>query len=205
MRYFEKFPKVGYDLSTSATSKPINVTNIMVRTGFRQNIFTDARLYYGYNLSEYDTPEFIANEYYNDPNRHWMVLQANKVVDPQYDWLLSTNAFNDYLISKYGSIEIAQTTIHHYSKTITKTDSATGFITIFNYIIDETSYNALPDYDLRVLTLQNGGEVRIEVTREIVYCYTYENEENEKKRNINLIDKVYTTTIEDEHEELLKV
>lgn len=205
MNYFEKFPKVKYNLHQGVNPQPLEVTNVLARTAFRKHIFTDTRLYYNYNLQEYNTPEYIANEYYRDPNRHWIVMQANKVVDPIYDWVLDDQVFSDYIIGKYGSIETAQTTVHHYVKTVTKTDSSTGNQTEFTYTIDETTYNNLPEYDLRVLTLTDGSSVTIETRRDIVYCYDWENEENEKKRTISLIDKIYVAQIEQEHENLMKI
>lgn len=202
--YFENFPKVKYRLSVNTGTGYLNVTNIMVRTGLRKDILNSSRVYYDYIVPEHMNQETIANEYYGDSNRHWIVMYSNNVVDPFYDWILTPNDFEEYIISKYGSMEIAKTTIKEYYKTVQKIDSETGKITEFTYIIDENTYDSLPDLDTRNITLQNGFGLEINITRSFKYAYDWELEQNEKKRNIKLIDKRYTGQLENEHEDLLK-
>lgn len=195
-QYFENLPDTFYDLSGRSPSRPIVVKNITARTKLVDLI--PSTVYYSYQVQEGETPEIIAAKYYGSPSRHWIVLFANNIVDAQYDWPLSYDAFNKYIVSKYGSIETAKTEIHHYEKTITKTDSYTGVTTTNTYIIDSTAYASLPETETQTVNLTNGSTITIITTRGIVYAFDFEELENDRKRNIKLIDKVYVSQLEAE-------
>ena len=44
----------------------------------------------------------------------WLIFLANNIVDPYYSWPLTQNTFQDFIISKYGTIANAKSTIKHY-------------------------------------------------------------------------------------------
>jgi hypothetical protein len=63
-------------------------------------------LYYTYDIQEGDTPEIIAHKYYGDSYRYWIVLFANELLDPQWDWPMTYKMFEQYLADKYPSTNI---------------------------------------------------------------------------------------------------
>lgn len=203
MFYFQNFPKIFYDLSGSKPSKPIVVKNILTRCKILRQVLGNSINFYPYVVKDSDTPEIIASKYYDDPNRHWIVMFANDIIDPFYDWVLNYDNFNSFIVNKYGSLELSQTTIHHYEKIVTKVDNSTGTTTVFKYIIDEETYTALPGSETNVYALSNGSSVTITITKDIVYCYDYEFDANEAKRNIKIIDKKFIPQIEQELKNLL--
>jgi hypothetical protein len=71
-----------------------------------------------YEVEENDTPEILAEKVYNDAGAGWMILYANKIIDPQFDWPMSDEVFKKYVTEKYGSVALAQTTYHHYEKIV---------------------------------------------------------------------------------------
>lgn len=190
---FDYFPKVYYDQTGNLPIRPIIATNLLMRIKFNDIVKKNAALYYTYDVKDSDTPEIIADKYYENPGLHWIVLWANDIVDPFYDWVLPYPQFIAYLESKYGSVELAQTTILHYIKRIQKTDSVTG-------LTNETILQINADEDIPVTAnttynLVNGSTVRMLVTKEPVYAYDYENDLNEAKRTIILIDKTFVPQI----------
>lgn len=201
--FFTNFPKVYYDLLGIEPVSPIVVTNILPRIRMLTSIRLNSYVYYSYDIKDTDTPEIIADKYYGDPNRNWIVLMANDIIDPYYDWPLRLETFAAYVEGKYGSIAASEVTINAYQKTISTLDSSTGLTTDKTYSIDQTTYNALPTTSFQVLNLQKGGTVSITITKSILYAFDYEDQINEAKRNIAIIDKVYVPQLEKELKALL--
>lgn len=173
-----------------------------------------------YTLRDGETPEIVAEKYYGTPEAHWLVMYANNVVDPQFDWLLSQDEFNNYITAKYGSISNAMSQVHHYSKVIETIDSKTGTATFRSYEIDFTdprtvpgdtslpydTYSNLPDFfdvNPQGKFVDGSGETMY-ITRSITYCYDYEDNLNETKRNIRLIRKEYWPEVQAEFLALAK-
>ena len=61
-------------------------------------------------MQDGETPEIVADLFYNNPQLHWIILHANEIVDPRFEWPL--DEYNLYRITstKYNSAEA----IHHY-------------------------------------------------------------------------------------------
>jgi hypothetical protein len=107
--------------------------------------------------------------------------------------------FIKFLTNKYGSPAVAQTTIHHHEKIIETTDHSSGKVTTRVYTIDLESYNSLPAEPTEFI-----NDMVTEITsRNIVYCYDYENELNESKRTINLVRKELVGTIKNQFKQLM--
>ena len=203
MAFFENFTLVGYNITGETPVKTNIVTNILARVKMMESIKNETLVYYLYDVQEGDTPEIIASKYYDNPNRHWVVLLANDIVDPNYDWPLNSANFDAYIESKYGSFSTASTQIHHYEKVITKTDSVTKTVTTKRYQIDSNTYTSMASSDIQTYNLKDGNTVTIVTTKNIVYAYDYEIELNESKRKIKIIDKKYVSQIENELSALL--
>jgi len=205
MAYFEKFPLYFYNLNTDKNKKSDIVTNILARTKMIDSVINASLVHYTYDVQDGDTPETLASKYYDNPNRHWIILFANNIMDPIYDWPLSTRNFANYIDAKYGSYATASTTIHHYEKIITKTDSVTSTITVKNFQIDANTYANTAASTTETFNLKDGNTVRIVTTKNIVYAYDYEDNLNESKRSIKIIDKAYVDQIENELMLLLEI
>lgn len=115
--YFDVFPKVDYSIGEDVNVTE-NVTDIFKRYAILREILSNATSYILYEVDDEDTPEILAEKLYNDAGAGWMILYANKIMDPQFDWPLSENNFRKYIIEKYGSVAAAQTSYHHYEKIV---------------------------------------------------------------------------------------
>jgi len=105
-RYFEKFPLVNYSNSV--------VRDITARTVVLNSIYNDPSLYYPYDIAQYERPDNLADRYYSDEYKEWIIRLTNKMIDPYYDWYLDQETFTSFIIKKYGSIAKAQTKIKYY-------------------------------------------------------------------------------------------
>lgn len=197
MKYFETLPKVV--VSGNFTSKIL--TNIMARASIVPTLLTDPLNFYTYDIQDGDTPEIVAQKYYGDSYAYWVVLYTNGIMDPQWDWPLSVNEFNEYINSKYPNINDAYTEIHHYEKIITQVDAESNTTTTNKIIIDQTDYNNLVE-STNTYSLPTGN-VYVTITKNAVSQYDYEVNLNESKRNIKLLNKLYLNQLESEFEKLM--
>lgn len=124
MSYFREFPKLFYSNSMGVKNFK-TVTNIFANVKFIKDVLLNNDIYYPYNVKDGERPEDIANKLYRDPTKHWIILLANNIVDPQYDWVMSQNAFEDYINKKYSSVNVQLPTTDLYAS---------------NYIVGEVVY-----------------------------------------------------------------
>jgi hypothetical protein len=198
MQYFDTLPKIVY---TNSAGQSLAMTNLLARASVIPQILKDPLVYYSYDIQEGDTPEIIAHKYYGDSYRYWIVLFANELLDPQWDWPMTSMVFEQYLADKYPSINI-YSEVEYYEKIITQYDSNTQTTTVNNVRIDEDTYNNLPVTQTEIYTLPT-GPVTITTERNAVSIYDYEFNQNEAKRNIKILNSIYVNQFEEQFKQLL--
>jgi len=221
MKYFESFPTLLYTFDKNTVNVQA-VTNIFARTAFLRDIKNNIDISYEYQVKDSDTPEIIAHKEYGDPYRSWIVLLFNNVINPNYDWPLKTEVLSDYIQTKYNqTLDDATSTINHYEKVITKTQTANGLL------IDQTVESTLAsEYDLNFSTNQitpavlpvipdtsivvsndtiDYGDYLLNILVEIKAVSNYQTEVdiNEAKRNIRILDSQYVQVVENQFKELM--
>lgn len=122
MSYFNKFPKIGYTLDEYRSAQII--PDVLRRAKFVETIQNNFAFFDEYDVVDGETPEIVADQFYNDPQLHWVVLLANEVIDPRFDWPLDTYNLARFAEGKYSNINA----IHHY-------EDATGNITNGNVLV----------------------------------------------------------------------
>jgi|TARA_B110000902_G_scaffold194028_1_gene219865 hypothetical protein len=184
--FFSNYPRIAYDITGSNSTVPDYdvAVNLMVRNKLKDAVETDVSAYYPYVVPEGMRPDVLAHQYYGDTIYTWTIYLVNNILDPYWEWPLSYKDFRTYMIDKYGSIEIAQSQIHHYEYTARARAEKTG-----------TSV-PVPEYKLEI-DYQTYTETAVD-EREIIYSYGYEQDLNELKREIQLIDVAYITQVQDE-------
>ena len=100
MSYFKYFPTVSYPFTDDARIT-ITVTNILKRMALRKKTENFLFFYETFLLSEHDTPELVSTKVYGSPNFHWVILLANKIANPRYDWMLDNFTFTNWVEKKY--------------------------------------------------------------------------------------------------------
>ena len=195
MIYFQNLPKlIVRDKQTSQI-----VTNLLARVNLISDLLENPLIFYSYDIQESDTPEIIAHKYYGSVDRFWMVLFSNEMLDPQWDWPLTSKVFDSYMNSKYTPNELDQ--INHYEKTITNTILPEGTSSSKTINISEEEFNSLVETSKTYSTTT--GDVNITITKRAVDNYTYEYDLNESKRKIKLLNKSYATRLENEFIKLM--
>ncbi len=196
-KYFNFFPKTLYSLSNKSTSAD-SITNIIARFGFESTLKENSNIYYPYDIQDGDTPETIANKYYGSPERHWVVLLFNDIIDPQYDWPLDQRTIIKYINDKYtanGSANVtpqtglawSQSNTKSYYKVVTRvTNNATKNTIKEKIELDANTYaNVVISNSTK--TLQRGTVIVETVSKETETYYDYEVNLNESKRRIRLL------------------
>lgn len=186
-KYFRFFPTVQHDLQNEG--QKVLLTNILRRFRVQPSLKDNSKVYHTYNIQAGDRPDTIAHKYYGDSGYYWLVLLFNEIHDPIFGWPLFNQEFDDYIKGKYGSIPAAQGLTDHYRKILTqKQVKYDGTIIPERYItVDETTYNSLGESE-----------------RYAPSCYDVELELNEKKRQIQLLDKRYLSLVRDEIKNILR-
>jgi hypothetical protein len=198
MQYFDTLPKI---INIDSTGNSKVMTNLLARASVIPEILKDPLLYYTYDIQEGDTPEIIAHKYYGDSYRYWIVLFANELLDPQWDWPMTSAVFEQYLADKYPSTNV-YSEIEYYEKVITQYDVNTQTTTVNKIRIDEDVYNGLPVTQTATYTLPT-GPVTITTDRNAVSIYDYELSLNEAKRNIKILNSNYVGEMENQLKKLM--
>ena len=98
-KFFSYFPKTFY-IANNTTNGVDVVTNITTRFTFEEALKNNSTAFYPYQIQDSDTPEIIADKYYGDSEKHWVVLLFNDIVDPQFDWPLKSETLIEYVDKK---------------------------------------------------------------------------------------------------------
>lgn len=204
-KYFNYFPTTFYNNSNTSLALD-TVTNIIARFSFENTLKENSSVFYPYDIQDGDTPEIIANKYYGSPEKHWIVLMFNDIIDPQYDWPLDQRTLISYINDKYAANGAANTTVQSgivwaqstnnvkkYYKTITRVGSESTKDTIIEKIeIDLDTYTNLSTTTTQY-TLNNGKKVTETVSKSKLTYYDYEIEQNEAKRKIKLLKSEFVS------------
>ena len=172
--YFRNLPKVRYDINGAEPNKYLNVTNIMKRISFKPAVIEDITDYYPYRVKDGERPDIISHQKYGTVAYAYLIMLINDIYDPLFDWPLSAQQFEKYLTNKYGSIAVAMAETKYYYQIVRAEVARTGTserIPAVKFIVDQTTYDAL---DAGVQSTQT--------------VYEWEDELNDNKRDIKLID-----------------
>ena len=134
------------------------VTNLLRRVAIRSKVKTNVMFFDTYDVKEGETPEMIADKLYDDPQLHWVVMIVNNITDRYHEWPMSGNQFLDYVNEKYSNPEGT----HHY-----EIEQSSGDTTVkINIGTDNTDHP----------------------TATLITNYEYEEEEQNRRRKIRLLD-----------------
>ena len=205
-KYFNNFPKAYYSLENKPYGLDV-VTNIISRFTLEQSFKENTSIYEKYNVQESDTPEIIASKIYDSPERHWIVLAMNDVVDAQWDWPLDYRTLISFIDDKYtananvaagqtGLVWAQQNTQSYYSVE-KRTTVKNGEYLEKKVQVDANTYANVSVTSSNV-TLNDGNQITISITKENKSYYDYELAENENKRQIKILKREFAFALEQE-------
>jgi hypothetical protein len=193
----------------------------MSRASILENLQNNSIVFYKYNIQEGDTPETVAHKYYGDPYKYWIVMYSNQLLDPLWDWPMNYQTFIDYLTAKYdaefqlafnahtttanNAYEYVQSTVYRYEKITTTTDLESNQVTVKKNSIDFDDYYALAETTTtyNIPGIQEDTQVEVAITKNIVYIYDYENDLNESRREIKLLNQAFAGSMEEQFKTLM--
>tara|TARA_R110000868_G_scaffold288359_1_gene548642 strand:+ start:27 stop:659 length:633 start_codon:yes stop_codon:yes gene_type:complete len=209
MKYFNSLPFIANE---DSVGDYYYLKNILIRTKLVSELSRNPMLFYKYSVQDSDTPESIAYKYYGDQYRYWLIFMANEIMDPQWDWPLTNQQFDFYIKNKYATaaggennvLSYTLGTVHHYEKTITTYDSDTQTTSIKTVVVDQEQYNLIQTESTTKTFANTNSSVTYTIGKSAISIYDYENDLNESKREINLINKLYISDVESQYELLVK-
>ena len=143
-KYFQSLPLNLYTLDNYKSRKII--PNIFIRTKFLSNVITNNSLFDLYQIRDGDTPESTAAQFYGDSGLHWIILQANDILDPRFGWPLDQFNLKKFAEGKYTNINAT----HHYVANVT-----TGNVVNATLILDGSFAN-FPNANVITNNTNNG-------------------------------------------------
>ena len=175
--YFSDFPQIEYQAKIARS--------VMARPRIASSLLSNPAAIYSYTVNNDLRPDQVAHLYYGDSELLWLIFLANNIVDPYYGWPLTQNAFQDFIISKYGSIATAKTTIKHYR--YQEKDKETDELWQTKEIVTKETYELDSTFgSLRDIPLSELNKIK---RYQAVTGFIYEEELNESKRVIKVIDR----------------
>jgi hypothetical protein len=136
-------------------------------------------------------------------------------MDPQFDWPMQYNVFNNFVDKKYsvqGSQAVPPTTglawalnvsnVHSYYKVVTRTNED-GVQSVERLQVDAQTYATITPQTNNFL-LKDGSRITQAITKETKTYYDFEQEENEKKRRIKLLKPEFVPQVEKEFKRVIK-
>ena len=171
-------PKILYDSKGNGEVKV--VTNLLKRVAVRTKIKTNALILDTYNVKNGETPESIADKLYDDPELHWVVLMINDITDRYHQWPMYEQQFNTYVNEKYSDPD----GVHHYEISQTSGDTSVK-VEVYN---NSALFSGDTDF-------YSGAS--------IITNRQYEEREQDKKRQIKLLDPAFLDQFVEEYKVLM--
>ena len=176
--YFESFPKIFYD--SVGQGNPKVVTNLLRRVAIRAKVKTNTMLYDTYDVKSGETPEIIADKLYQDPELHWIVMLVNNITDRYHQWPMRYSQFLEYVNDKYDDVNA----VHHYE-------------------ITQSSGNATTKIEVYANSALYSGDTDFYGTATEITNLEYEEELQDQRRKIKLLDPAYLPQFIKEFESLM--
>jgi hypothetical protein len=177
--YFKFFPSVIHS--------DRSVVDITRRTKILEDIANDPYVFLPYTVVQDDRPENIAEFYYGNANKVWLVYFANNIIDMYSQWPLSQDDFDKYIIKKYKEQANAES-----FAVISWTQNETIDENIMYYQNNNTPALKINKYTYDTDDSIVGGDWRA------IRYYEHEFIINENKRNIYLIDSRFADKFEND-------
>jgi hypothetical protein len=106
-KYFQTFPIINYSNN--------QVVDITKRVVVQEKVIKNPYVYYPYEITDNERADQLSNSYYEDPYKSWIIYLSNKITDPYYEWYLQYNEFEEFVKTKYGSMDNAINKISYYA------------------------------------------------------------------------------------------
>ena len=150
MSYFNKFPKVSYDVKGDGNLH--YMTNITKNIRLVTDKYKQISGFDVYDVVDGDTPEMLAHKFYDSTTLHWIILITNNIINVQEDWPIHVRDFQDIIEDKYDDID----GIHHYEIAQESGDDS---------VIINVPVESLSEYPASTPITNTDHEIAVELTK----------------------------------------
>jgi|TARA_B100001094_G_scaffold134000_1_gene129796 hypothetical protein len=151
-----------------------DVKNLLRRVGIRAKVKTNTMLFDTYDVKNGESPESIAFKLYSNSELHWVVMLVNNITDRYHDWPMSEAQFLQFVNDKYDNVD----DIHHYEISQSSGDTSKKI----NIGISNSDYP----------------------TATMITNFEHEQEQQDIKRKIRLLDPSYLDDFVEEFKLLIR-
>lgn len=185
--YFSFIPDIEYD--TKPIQYPFSQSDFVVAKNFfrryqvNPDVFSYSVYFKKYSVEQGERLDTIAEKAYGSPFYDWVIVITNNIINPAFAFPLSPNELRKVLEKTYDN---PYGEIKHY-KTYEIKNKAGDLVLKKDLVVDQTFYNT-------PFKFWNGSEVEqipgSQACRPVT-VFEYEEEENEKKREIFILKPRY--------------
>ena len=198
--YFRRLPNLDYPSllkERESNTDFVETKNLFRRAKVREDLFSNFMQFDKYKIIGDERPDNVAEKVYGSSDLDWVVLMSNNIIDINNEWPLTQFQLNSFLSNKYSPQNLVS--IHHY-ETLELRDNKNQLILPAGIVVDK-------DFNLEYLSgsqikstnsLVDGRPVKA------VTFYDYENSQNDKKRNINVLKQEFLGIFIKDFERIMK-
>ena len=209
MGYFRELPNIAYQsplLHKNSSKDFLVIKNIFRRVKLFDYIRGSATIFNKYVIGDGERPDTMAESLYGDSRLDYVIILVAGITNINHEWPLQDYQVYDYALSKYGS-ETEMNKIKYY-ETFEIRDNQEHQILPPNLIVDadfkiDGTAKKYPS-TIRYTLKSQDGNVQLDdkdeftvTTDNIAYAVTnleYEYTQNEKRREIDVLDVGYLNT-----------
>ena len=218
MSYFKHFPNIFYPSPLShknSSGDYINIKNIFRRTKLKDYLAGSVSLFNKYIIEDGDRPDTIAERLYGSSQYDFVVVLVAGITNINHQWPVQDYQIYDIALSKYGS-ETMMNQVHHYITYEIKDDKGRQILPP-DLIVDEefqidgssarygtNRFNLISEAGNRQLDDKDTYSVKTDNIAKPVTNFEYEVDENEKNREIDVLQRGYLTTFVNDMRDILR-
>ena len=118
MGYFQELPDLLYQsnlITKTSSQEYLRVKNLFRKVKLADQVKESATFFQRYRIEEGDRPDTVAERFYGDPRKDWIVVLTAGITNIRDEWPLSNADLYRYGQSKYGLEDLFKP--HHYETT----------------------------------------------------------------------------------------
>lgn len=118
MGYFQELPDLLYQsnlITKTSSQEYLRVKNLFRKVKLTDQVKESATFFQRYRIEEGDRPDTVAEKFYGDPRKDWIVVLTAGITNIRDEWPLSNADLYRYGQSKYGLENLFKP--HHYETT----------------------------------------------------------------------------------------
>ena len=217
MGYFRELPNIAFQtpLAHKNSSRDyVLIKNLFRRTKIYDYLKDNVSILDKFTIGIGDRPEMIAEELYGDSTLDYVVILVSGITNITHEWPMQDYQVYDFALSKYGS-EVEMNANHHF-ETFEIRDNNNRLILPPELIVDadfkidgsRTKYNT--EYTLISQPGNNKLDDKDEYTvatdniARAVTNLEYEYTENEKRREIDVLNPAYLQLFINDFRDVIK-